>query len=83
MAQKEPGNNVIWRDRAWGAVALIVAAATISAVADAGVLVGALYLLAGFWLVVGAWRRTVWGCPFSHQPDGEAPCPRHGFSVEA
>ncbi len=32
-----------------------------------------------FWLAVGAWRRTVWGCPFEH--DAAAPwvarCRRH------
>jgi hypothetical protein len=39
------------------------------------------WLLTVFWLSVGAWRRTVWGCPFDHAED--APrlrrCPRHGL----
>lgn len=34
------------------------------------------------WLVLGAWRRSVWGCPFPHTPDdgldGVMRCPRHG-----
>jgi hypothetical protein len=37
------------------------------------------WLLTIFWFSVGAWRRSVWGCPFDHAPD--APrlrrCPRH------
>ena len=34
------------------------------------------------WLVLGAWRRSVWGCPFPHAGDDltdpSAACPRHG-----
>ncbi len=35
-----------------------------------------------YWLVLGAWRRSVWGCPFPHAGDdgfdGIMRCPRHG-----
>lgn len=38
-----------------------------------------LWLLTIYWLAAGAWRRTVWGCPFDHE--SSAPrvrrCPRH------
>lgn len=71
-----------WRDYAWAGLALIAAAGFVSLVADAGLLVGALLLLPGLWVVAGAWRRTVWGCPFSHAADAEAPCPRHQPSLE-
>lgn len=66
MTTSEHQLAATWRDHAWIAFALLVAAGTISVVADAGLLLGALMLLAGLWFVVGAWRRTVWGCPFSH-----------------
>ena len=34
-----------------------------------------------FWLAVGSWRRTVWGCPFSHAADAPwvARCKRHAL----
>jgi hypothetical protein len=38
------------------------------------------WLLTVTWLALGAWRRSVWGCPFDH--DADAPearrCVRHG-----
>jgi hypothetical protein len=44
-----------------------------------GFLITVVWLLTIFWLVMGAWRRTVWGCPFEH--DEQAPaarrCQRH------
>jgi hypothetical protein len=43
------------------------------------VVITVVWLLTVFWVAVGAWRRTVWGCPFDHTAD--APrlrrCPRH------
>jgi hypothetical protein len=44
-----------------------------------GFLVTVVWLLTIYWLVMGAWRRSVWGCPFDHRHDA-AParrCPRH------
>lgn len=77
ISQDEVDVRPTWRDYAWIAVALVAAAGMISAVADSGLLVGALLVLAGFWIVAGAYRRTVWGCPFSHAPGAEEQCPRH------
>lgn len=39
------------------------------------------WLLTISWLVLGAWRRTVWGCPFEHEQDAPPArrCPRHGL----
>ncbi|MEX1163818.1 MAG: hypothetical protein WEB03_09575 [Nitriliruptor sp.] len=31
-----------------------------------GFLVTVVWLLTIFWLAAGAWRRSVWGCPFEH-----------------
>jgi hypothetical protein len=44
-----------------------------------GFLVTVVWLLTIWWLVVGAWRRSVWGCPFSHLPSAAdlRRCPRH------
>jgi hypothetical protein len=44
-----------------------------------GFLVTVVWLLTIWWLVMGAWRRTVWGCPFDHHADTSEPrrCPRH------
>jgi hypothetical protein len=81
MSAPERQMAATWRDHAWIAFALVVGAGTISIVADAGLLLGALMLLAGFWLIVGAWRRTVWGCPFSHARDAAESCPRHELPV--
>lgn len=68
-----------WRDVAWGAFAAVAAAWFLSAIVAAGVVLGALLVVAGLWVVAGAWRRTVWGCPFTHDPDAESTsrCPRH------
>lgn len=40
------------------------------------------WLLTIYWLVAGAWRRTVWGCPFAHDPDAPRSrrCPRHAMA---
>lgn len=37
------------------------------------------WLMTIYWLVAGAWRRSVWGCPFEHTADAPAArrCPRH------
>jgi hypothetical protein len=44
-----------------------------------GFLITVVWLLTIFWLVMGAWRRTVWGCPFEHDEEAAAArrCPRH------
>jgi hypothetical protein len=44
-----------------------------------GFLITVVWLLTIFWLVMGAWRRSVWGCPFEHDADAPAArrCPRH------
>jgi hypothetical protein len=44
-----------------------------------GFLITVVWLLTIFWLVMGAWRRTVWGCPFEHTGDAPATrrCQRH------
>lgn len=47
-----------------------------------GFLITVVWLLTVYWVAMGAWRRSVWGCPFEH--DASAPtarrCPRHGSS---
>ncbi|MFA9430806.1 hypothetical protein [Egicoccus sp. AB-alg2] len=42
-------------------------------------LITVVWLLTIYWLVAGAWRRSVWGCPFEHTADtaAERRCPRH------
>lgn len=42
-------------------------------------LVTVVWLLTIYWLAAGAWRRSVWGCPFAHRQDAPAGrrCPRH------
>lgn len=37
------------------------------------------WLMTIYWLVAGAWRRSVWGCPFEHAAQAPAArrCPRH------
>ncbi len=47
-------------------------------------LVTVVWLLTIYWLVMGAWRRSVWGCPFHHDVavmDGRR-CPRHTAGPE-
>lgn len=83
ISHEEPDVRPTWRDYAWVAAALVVTAGTISAVADAGLLIGALLVLATFWIVAGAYRRTVWGCPFSHTPDTELRCARPETHADA
>ncbi len=42
-------------------------------------LVTIVWLVSIYWVVMGAWRRSVWGCPFHHDAtrhDGRR-CPRH------
>ncbi len=44
-----------------------------------GFVITVVWLLIVWWVLAGAWRRTVWGCPFAHLEDA-APtrrCPRH------
>jgi hypothetical protein len=44
-----------------------------------GFLVTVVWLLTIYWLAAGAWRRSVWGCPFEHTEDvrWERRCQRH------
>jgi hypothetical protein len=44
-----------------------------------GFLVTVVWLLTIYWLAMGAWRRSVWGCPFDHRDDAPPArrCPRH------
>jgi hypothetical protein len=37
------------------------------------------WLLTIAWVTLGAWRRSVWGCPFAHRSQAPAArrCPRH------
>ena len=44
-----------------------------------GFLITVAWLLTIYWLALGAWRRSIWGCPFRHTEDGYvgARCPRH------
>jgi hypothetical protein len=44
-----------------------------------GFLITVVWLLTIYWLVMGAWRRSVWGCPFDHDADAAASrrCQRH------
>jgi hypothetical protein len=44
-----------------------------------GFLITVVWLLTIWWVVMGAWRRTVWGCPFDHHADASEArsCPRH------
>lgn len=46
-----------------------------------GFVVTAAALTNVFWLAAGAWRRTVWGCPFAHTEDAPwgMKCQRHGL----
>jgi hypothetical protein len=45
----------------------------------AGFLVTVVWLLTVAWGALGAWRRSVWGCPFDHERTAAANhrCPRH------
>jgi hypothetical protein len=71
----------------WQLGRLVYLAATDPDIAPSGGMLGlafvitVVWLLTIFWVSVGAWRRTVWGCPFEHTED--APrlrrCPRHGL----
>lgn len=83
------------RDLVWGALAAgLVAVTAVQLVglvlvlgrtgvsgggAVLGFLITVVWLLTISWLVLGAWRRTVWGCPFAHQHDAPADrrCARH------
>jgi hypothetical protein len=44
-----------------------------------GFVITVVWLLTIYWVVVGAWRRTVWGCPFEHTASARAGrrCARH------
>jgi hypothetical protein len=44
-----------------------------------GFLVTVVWFLTIYWVVAGAWRRSVWGCPFEHAEDAvwERRCRRH------
>jgi hypothetical protein len=44
-----------------------------------GFVVTVVWLVTIFWLAMGAWRRSVWGCPFEHDADAPAArrCRRH------
>lgn len=77
MAIPQPPTS--WRDLAWAAVGAAAVAWFVKAIATATLVVGLLLVVAGFFVVAGAWRRTIWGCPFSHDPDDQTAesCPRH------
>lgn len=81
--------SAIWKDALWVVFGALLAGwglwnaiAAVRAAVEQGPLVA---LFAVGWLVfavligAGAWRRTVWGCRFSHTKggNGHAPCPRH------
>ena len=61
-------------------VLLRVELTTSTAALFLGFVITVVWLLTIYWLVMGAWRRSVWGCPFDH--DARATdarrCPRHG-----
>lgn len=70
---------------AWQLVWLAYRAATDPAVAPTGgglvlaFVITVVWLLTIYWLALGAWRRSVWGCPFDHvdhAPVGRR-CERH------
>lgn len=44
-----------------------------------GFLITVVWYLIVVWLIAGAWRRTVWGCPFEHHEDAvyDRRCQRH------
>lgn len=63
-----PREPTSWRYVLWGLVVAVSAVWFLQAIADAGLLVGVLLLAPAFFIVVCAWRRTIWGCPFSHHP---------------
>ena len=46
-----------------------------------GFVITVVWLLTIFWLTAGAWRRSVWGCPFEHTTDAhyDRRCRRHAF----
>lgn len=46
-----------------------------------GFLVTVVWFLTIYWLVAGAWRRSVWGCPFEHTEDAhyDRRCQRHAL----
>ena len=46
-----------------------------------GFLVTVVWLLTIFWLAAGAWRRSVWGCPFEHTESAgfDRRCRRHAL----
>jgi hypothetical protein len=70
----------------WQLGRLAIVAATDPGVAPTGVglvlafAITVVWLLTVYWLVMGAWRRSVWGCPFAHDPTAATNrrCHRHG-----
>jgi hypothetical protein len=46
-----------------------------------GFLVTVVWFLTIYWVTAGAWRRSVWGCPFEHAEDAvwERRCRRHAL----
>ncbi|MEX1178251.1 MAG: hypothetical protein WEB09_07290 [Nitriliruptor sp.] len=46
-----------------------------------GFLITVVWLLTIFWLAAGAWRRSVWGCPFEHIESAvwDRRCQRHAL----
>jgi hypothetical protein len=47
-----------------------------------GFVITVVWLLTVYWLTMGAWRRSVWGCPFHHRHDGPPAgrCVRHAMA---
>lgn len=77
-----PREPTSWRDVFWRAVAAVSGVWFLQAIADVGLLIGVLLLAPAFFIVVGTWRRTIWGCPFPHEPGAAQSdaCPRHPLS---
>lgn len=50
-----------------------------------GFLITVVWLLTIYWLTMGAWRRSVWGCPFHHRRAGPVVgrCMRHDLVTDA
>lgn len=95
MSAKRP--TPTWRDYTWSLVAAAVVGwstwnviqVSISWASGAVEWWAALLLVAfwttmGFLVGIGSWRRTVWGCAYSHDSggNGRPTCPRHGVAED-
>lgn len=50
-----------------------------------GFIITVAWYLTIYWLAAGAWRRSVWGCPFEHREDApyDRRCQRHPLLAAA